>query len=558
MWNSFVILKAGGIGPFEVFLLICTFFGAVSPTVDLWTIIIGLCVMMFGNAEKSIYPYFDERSPLPELHSRTALTIYMRNEEPDSIFSRLLAMYESLSQTGCLGNFRFVLLSDTSDPDVMRMEERTFERLKGKLSTGTFGTAFYRRRSKNIGFKAGNAFDYVEHHSDGDDFFVPLDSDSTMSGELLVRLASSMEKHPQIGMIQTQFATTPSVSGFSRVMYFFSAHIQNTGLSWWYKDSAIYWGHNAIIRTQAFLENCKLPVLKERAPLGGFILSHDIIESLFMRRAGYEVRLLPVETGSYEAHPPTFIDHMRRELRWCRGTIQYIVLLRQPGLKFISRIQICQVLASHLGPTVWTVMTLATIIKSTLVHSDARNINDLGAYSQLLQINMNAFPRIVSIVWIATKCVKGYGDGIRWAVSIFLHLLYMALIGPTMSIAITALVFSSFIHSSFVWDAQNRDRLGLGWRDAYRTLWLPTVIGIGIASIIVTQDGFTAFRLSMLALSLALGVPTAVLTASPYLSQITLRLRLFMIPEEFAVPPVLSSILAPEIHSLSLPKAKKI
>src|SRR5687768_13179823 len=108
------------------------------------------------------------------------------------------------------------------------MEEQIFARLQDRLSTGTFRTAFYRRRSRNTGSKAGNAFDYVEHHAEGDDFFVPLDSDSTMSGELLVRLAASMEKHPQIGIIQTQFTSTPSISGFSRIMYFFSTQVHNT------------------------------------------------------------------------------------------------------------------------------------------------------------------------------------------------------------------------------------------------------------------------------------------------------------------------------------------
>ncbi|KAL1796122.1 hypothetical protein ACET3X_006346 [Alternaria dauci] len=403
MWNSFVLLRPGGISPFEVFLIICILLGSVSFVVDLWTSIIGLCIMTFGNAEKSIFPYFDAHGPLPELRSTTALTIYMRNEDPGPVLDRLLAIHDSLSQTGRLGNFRFVLLSDTTYPDIIRMEEEGFEKIKDGLSIGTYRTAFYRRRSENIGFKAGNAFDYVERHSEGDEFFVPLDSDSTMSGDLLVRLVSSMENNPRIGIIQTQFGNTPSTSGFNRIMNFFTRHIHNTGLSWWYGDRAIYWGHNATIRTEAFRDHCKLPFLTERPPLRGHILSHDVIESKFMGRAGYEVRLLPVQHGSYEANLPTLIDHMRRDIRWCRGTIQYLALFNQPGLDFFDRVQICHILCSYLGPVAWTVVTFAVLIKSAISGDKARDMEYLEVYSQPLAIVLASLSRIAGDFYIATN-----------------------------------------------------------------------------------------------------------------------------------------------------------
>ncbi|KAI8941200.1 hypothetical protein NX059_002438 [Plenodomus lindquistii] len=556
MWNSFMILEPGGIDSFEVFLLVCIFFGSISLVVDLWTSIIGLCIMTFGNLERSIFPYFDAKSPLPQLHSTTALTIYMRNEDPGPIFNRLLAIHDSLSQTGRLENFRFVLLSDTTDADVIHLEEEGFKEIRDSLSIGTYETAFYRRRSKNVGFKAGNAFDYVEHHSKGDEFFVPLDSDSTMSGDLLVRLVSSMEKNPRIGIIQTQFCSTPSDSVFNRMMNFFTRHIHNIGLSWWYRDRAIYWGHNATIRTQAFLHHCKLPFLTERPPLGGWVLSHDVIESKFMGRAGYEVWLLPVETGSYETNPPTLIDHIRRDVRWCRGTLQYIALIKQPGLDFFDRVQICQVICSYLGPVVWTVVTFAIIFRLQISQSNTDDIDFLNVYLQRLIVGLSALPRAASIAYIARKCVRSFDDGFRWAISCLLHFLYVALVAPVTSIAITAQVFGSFIYSSFNWEGQNRDCLGLGWRDSFRALWLQTLIGVGLTGAMLTQNGFGVARGFVLALSLLLSVPAAVLTASPHMSRIILRMRLFRIPEEVTLPPVLYSVLPPEIHSLSRQKGK--
>ena len=52
-----------------------------------------------------------------------------------------------------------------------------------------------------------------------------------------------------------------------------------------------------------------------------------------MRRAGYEVRVLPEEGASFEQNPPTLIEFIRRDLRWCQGNMQYWHFLALPGLQ---------------------------------------------------------------------------------------------------------------------------------------------------------------------------------------------------------------------------------
>ena len=68
-----------------------------------------------------------------------------------------------------------------------------------------------------------------------------------------------------------------------------------------------------------------------RPPLGGEVLSHDQIEAVLMRRAGWEVRVLPIEDGSFETNPPTLLDFIKRDLRWGHGNIQYARLLDLAG-----------------------------------------------------------------------------------------------------------------------------------------------------------------------------------------------------------------------------------
>ena len=53
------------------------------------------------------------------------------------------------------------------------------------------------------------------------------------------------------------------------------------------------------------------------------MLSHDQIEAVLMRRAGYEVRVLPEEDLGWEENPPTLLEFIRRDLRWCQGNMQY-------------------------------------------------------------------------------------------------------------------------------------------------------------------------------------------------------------------------------------------
>ena len=62
-----------------------------------------------------------------------------------------------------------------------------------------------------------------------------------------------------------------------------------------------------------------------------------------MRAAGYEVRVLPEENLGWEENPPTLIEFIRRDLRWCQGNMQYWRFLvlpvshRSAAINWVSR-----------------------------------------------------------------------------------------------------------------------------------------------------------------------------------------------------------------------------
>ena len=75
-----------------------------------------------------------------------------------------------------------------------------------------------------------------------------------------------------------------------------------------------------------------------------------------MRHAGYEVRVLPEERGSWEENPPTMLEFAQRDVRWCQGNMQYIKLLDLPGLYPMSRFQLVWAILMFIGIPAWTLM----------------------------------------------------------------------------------------------------------------------------------------------------------------------------------------------------------
>ena len=159
---------------------------------------------------------------------------------------------------------------------------------------------------------------------------IVFDADSIMSGVTMVRMVQIMEQRPDIGILQTPPAAVNRQSLISRVQQFANrayGPIFAAGLHFWVLGDAQYWGHNAIIRVEPFMEHCQLPRLPGKGPLSGDILSHDFVEAALMRRAGYGVWLAYDMEGSYEETPPTLLDELKRDRRWCQGNLQHLRLI---------------------------------------------------------------------------------------------------------------------------------------------------------------------------------------------------------------------------------------
>ncbi|MEO1544259.1 MAG: glucans biosynthesis glucosyltransferase MdoH, partial [Pseudomonadota bacterium] len=299
---------------------------------------------------------------LPEGHvtlsSRNALLFPIYHEDPRGVRATIDAVSEQLALRGHGDDFDVFVLSDTRASEDVRNERTVFQ-----SDAGRFGglNVYYRNRSDNAGKKAGNIADWVTRFGRGYDHFVILDADSVMSAETLVRLAAAMEKHPMAGLIQTVPRLIGSQTLFARLQQF--AHgvygpVIAAGYAAWQGASGNYWGHNAIIRTEAFAQSAGLPTLHGRPPFGGPIQSHDFVEAAMLRRAGWGVHMVPSADGSFERCPPTLIDMAIRDRRWAQGNLQHARVVGAPGLPIISRIHMTLGIFAYLASAFWCLALL--------------------------------------------------------------------------------------------------------------------------------------------------------------------------------------------------------
>jgi len=558
------LLSPDGIDGAEAVMLIGFMLATPWTVLGFWNAVIGIVLQHGpGDPSKSIYPFYPQgqgSQPIA-LSSRTALTIFLRNEDPRPVFARIEAMQKSLQATGLQRHFRFFVLSDTSEPDIIQLEEAGFDLVAAHVVADGGNRPVYRRRADNAGYKAGNIQDFLKEHGSRYDFFLPLDSDSVMSGDVMIRLVAAMEARPELGILQTLVVGVPAESGFARMFQFGMRHGMRSftlGSAWWSADCGPYWGHNALIRAAAFEAHCNLPVLPGSPPLGGHVLSHDQLEATYMRRGGYEVRVLPIETQSFEANPPTLLEFAKRDLRWCQGNMQYWRFLFEPGLKPLSRFQLFQAVLMYVAPPAWIVATFAAAWKGVTGGFDATYI-ELGFWSFITIFLLSVTPKIAGVVdvLLTPGAIRSYGGPLRFGLSAVIELLASMIMAPIVAVYVSVFLIGLLFGRSVTWSGQNRDRLGVTLGTAVKAMGLQTLIGVVLATIITGLiGGYAIFWALPVVAGLCLAIPFTVFTASQRFGYWTTRLGLFAIPEEGCLPRVLTRLVPHEARLWRRPSVK--
>lgn len=534
MWGIATVFGGDGLDALEVGILVCIGMSAPWTVLGFWNALVGLIIGMRRGVPESVALFDEDLSSEAPLQARTAVAMAIRNEDPVRAFTRLMAIRNSLDRSGHGQSFDLFILSDTDNPVIAREEEALFAANRGALDG--FGTARYRRRSDNAGYKAGNVWEFLRDFGEPYRFFVPLDADSTMGGDLIVRMCRIMEAKPRLGILQSLAVGAPADSVFGRIFQFGMRHGMTSftlGSAWWQGECGPFWGHNAVVRVAPFKAHCDLPVLGGKPPWGGPVLSHDQIEAVLMRRAGYEVRVLPIEAESYEDNPVSILDFMKREQRWCNGNMQYWRLLGMPGLPLVSRFQLVQAILMYLSAPAWMLLTALGMIK-VAVDPTGFFHHDLAVTMFLIVVGMSLAPKIFGAISVAVQPggMARYGGRLQFLKGVLVETVFSILMSPAVALRLTIFLGGLLMGRRIGWNGQDRDAHGVSWSLASKELWPQTLFGLAMIVVFGLYAPMALAWSAPVVMGLVLAIPFAVVTASPRLGRRLAARKVCAIPEE--------------------------
>jgi len=346
--------------------------------------------------------------------------------------------------------------------------------------------------------------------------------------------------------LQSLAVGAPANSVFGRLFQFGMRHGMRSftlGSAWWQGDCGPFWGHNAVVRVAPFKAHCDLPKLGGKAPWGGPILSHDQIEAVLMRRAGYEVRVLPVEAESYEDNPVSILDFMTREQRWCNGNMQYWRLLGMPGLPAVSRFQLFQAILMYLSAPAWMLLTAMGLLK-VIVDPTGYFHHDLAVTMFLIVVFMSLAPKVFGAISVAAEDggMARYGGKRQFAKGVAVETLFSLLMSPAVALRLTIFLGGLLMGRRIGWNGQDRDAHGISWSHATKELWPQTLFGLTMIVVFAFQAPMAIAWSAPVILGLVLAIPFAVVTASPTLGQRLADRQVCATPEERKMPELLTSL----------------
>jgi membrane glycosyltransferase len=547
-------LAPGGFDIIDITLL--ALFAVTLPwmVAGFWNAVIGfLIVRLAADPIAAVMPAAARIRGDEPVTMSTAILLCIRNESPERMIRNLEPMLAGLDVAGCGERFNLYVLSDTSDAKIAGDEEACFAAFTVRWRDRVAIT--YRRRTVNTGYKAGNIREFCERWGGKHDFAVTLDADSFMTADAVLRLVRIMQADPKLGILQGLIVGLPSTSAFARVFQFgmrLGMRSYTIGSAWWQGDCGPYWGHNAVLRLKPFIAHCALPVLSRSGTEDRHILSHDQIEAVLMRAAGYDVRVLPQEDLGWEENPPTLLEFIRRDLRWCQGNMQYWRFLSLPGLKPVSRYQLALAILMFIGSPAWIGLLVLGTLALAFSDTPASFIRaDAGMALLVCVLVMWFSPKIASAIDILLRpeLRRAFGGTGLFIINYVIETVYSILLCPILwfghTIFLTGLLFGREIG----WIGQTRDDHAVPFTQALHNLWPHTLLGCAALGLLaVTQPAAIPYAL-LLAAGPALAIPFAMMTAWPLLGSFAARVGIGRLPEETARPAVLLALALPAIES---------
>ncbi|MGR3759751.1 glucans biosynthesis glucosyltransferase MdoH [Roseobacteraceae bacterium NS-SX3] len=519
-WEMQGWFAADGFALLEIILLALIAFNFFWISFTVSTVLLGLYSLSRRDTARA------RGRPRP---MKVALLVPVYNEVPWYVLGNAQSMLQELHGRGGVHDYAMFILSDTRDEAIAAQERASVEALRSMLPPGV--ELYYRRRADNAGRKVGNISDWVRRWGAGYEAMLVLDADSLMTGRAIARLADALARDPGAGLIQSFPQLIGAQSVFGRMQQFANGVYGLAlaeGLARWAGHEGNYWGHNAIIRTRAFAACAGLPMLRSR--FGGgekLIMSHDFVEAGLLRRAGWSVRFLPRIRGSYEETPPTLIDHILRDRRWCQGNLQHLNLLGAKGFRALSRFHLLHGAIGYLMAPVWfALLVIWAVIGHSAEASVIRYFSEANPFRPswpdmseprhvlviLLIYAMLLAPKLLAVAALPLtgRNFADYGGPGQFALSMLSEIVLAVLYAPILMVQQMIAVIRTALGLQRGWEPQARDGGSYGWRTLLKVHALETLSGAALWAGILA--GVVSLWLVPIAVSLVLAVPLSALS----------------------------------------------
>ncbi len=564
----FDILRANGITTLEMAILALFAVTYSWITIAFWSAAIGFTLQLLRRdpltLRRVVRPGTTDDAPIT---ASTAVVMPVYNEDTARVVAGLEATCRSLIENDAGEHFDAFLLSDSTDAEIGAAEEHAIARLQRRLRGKM--TIHYRRRERNIGRKPGNLADFCERWGAHYEFMVVLDADSVMAGETLLTMVRAMQANPRAGLIQTVPIPVRQQTLFGRYVQFAASlysPMLATGFSFWQMDAANYWGHNAILRTQAFTVHCGLDRLSGRPPMGGEILSHDFVEAALLRRGGWEVQLFPYLEGSYEEVPSNILDYAKRDRRWAQGNLQHLRLIPAHRFHPLNRLHFLMGATAYGASLLWLLM-LAVSTADAIARAVTANdffssgaqlfpdwpIAKTGLIVSLLvvTIGMLLLPKLLGIVLALVQRRKAFGGAARLLAGASLEIVLSVLIAPIMMAYHSYFVLGVLSGYNVAWGPQVRTGRSVPWVEALKRTLIATLIGIAWGAAAAWYAPVFFWWLAPILAGLLLAAPLVRWTSSLPLGLAMRRAGLMLSPSEVEPPAVLQALARREVSPVA-------
>jgi membrane glycosyltransferase len=481
--------------------------------------------------------------------TRTAIIMPICNEDVRTVFAGLRATCESVALTKHVQAFDVFVLSDSNDVAIQKAERAAWEELRSQLASQPDQPqieVYYRLRKRRTDRKSGNVADFCRRWGKDYRYMVVLDADSVMSGDCLVSMVKLMEANPTAGIIQTATQAIGHVTLHARAQQFASrvtGRLFTLGMQFWQMGESHYWGHNAIIRVEPFMEHCALARIAGTGGMSGSIMSHDFVEAALMRRAGYHVWLVADLVGSYEQQPSDLLAELQRDRRWCQGNLQNSRLIAEPGIHPVHRSMFATGAMAYLSAPLWLgFMTLGTALwlsGSPMIANWMLLPGELVAL-WVWTLCMLFLPRILGLAAVLlNRQQQAYGGTVSLLRSALLETLIALLQAPVRMLAHSLFVVVALTGLKLEWKSPPREAAAVPWRYALAQLAPMSLVIAVLAGGVAMIDPLALVWLLPVGLPLLLSIPMTVVTSRVGLGTAMRAQNYLLIPEETKSPTVL-------------------